>query len=147
MLGSGGGEWGGGNSWLGSVQQRSWRAALWVVRFVLCFLLIGIVVAAVPSVCCSVKLPLSRPTSFCLVLSILLHTPGLGGVATWCFCCRPQLNYNRGASKFFLVLQSDFKPFFFFSSVVLFYFENSVHLIINVLLSKRKLLEKVTADL
>jgi len=43
---------------------RSGRAALWVVRFVLCFLLICIVVVTVPFVCCSVKLPLSRPTSF-----------------------------------------------------------------------------------
>ena len=34
-----------------------------------------------PSVCCSVKLPLSRPTSFCLFLFILLRTPagGWGG--------------------------------------------------------------------
>jgi len=34
-------------------------AALWVVMFVLCFLLICIVVITVPFVCCSVKLPLS----------------------------------------------------------------------------------------
>ena len=46
------------------VPVRSGRAALWVVRFVLCFLLICIVVVTVPFVCCSVKLPLSRPTSF-----------------------------------------------------------------------------------
>ena len=56
----------------------------------LCFLLICIVVVAVPSVCCSVKLPLSRPTSFCLFLSILLRTPAGGGAAAWRFCCRRQ---------------------------------------------------------
>ena len=44
-----------------------------------------------PSVCCSFKLPLSRPTSFCLFLSILLRTPVGGGAAAWCFCCRQQL--------------------------------------------------------
>jgi len=48
-----------------------------------------------PSVCCSVKLPLSRPTGFCLFLSILLHTPAGGGAAAWCFCCRPQPNQNN----------------------------------------------------
>jgi len=57
-----------------------------VLRSVLsCFLLICIVVA-VPSVCCSVKLPLSRPTSFCLCfLSILLRTAAGGGAAAWRF--------------------------------------------------------------
>jgi len=44
--------------------------------------------------CCSVKLPLSQPTSFCLFLSILLCTPEGRGVATWCFCCQPQPNHN-----------------------------------------------------
>jgi len=43
-----------------------------------------------PSVCCSVKLPLSRPPSFCLFLSILLRTPAGGGAAAWRFCCRWQ---------------------------------------------------------
>jgi len=43
-----------------------------------------------PSVCCSVKLPLSRPTGFCLFLSILLRTPVGGGAAAWRFCCRLQ---------------------------------------------------------
>ena len=67
MLGSGGGRW-----------AVAWeRVALWVVQFVLCFL-ICIVVVTVPFVCCSVKLPLSRATSFCLFLSILLHTPAGG---------------------------------------------------------------------
>ena len=60
----------------------------------LCFLLICIVVVPVPSVCCSVKLPLSRPTSFCLFLSILLCTLAGGGEAAWSFCCRPQPNHN-----------------------------------------------------
>jgi len=70
------------------------RAALWVVRFVLCFLLICIVVVTVPFVCCSVELPLSRPTSFCLFLPILLRTPAGGGAVTWRFCCWPQPNHN-----------------------------------------------------
>jgi len=75
-------------------QVRSGTAALWVMRFVLCFLLICIVVVPVPFVCCSVKLPLSRPTSFCLFLSILLCTPAAGGAAAWRFCCQPQPNHN-----------------------------------------------------
>jgi len=75
---------------------RFGRAALWVVPFVLCFLLICTVVVPVPFVCCSVKLPLSRPTSFCLFLSILLHTPARGGAAAWRFCCRAQPNHNTG---------------------------------------------------
>ena len=69
-----------------------------VVRSVLsCFLLTCIVVAPVPSVCCSVKLPLSRPTSFCLFLSILLRTAAGGGAATWRFCCRwqPELKHQE----------------------------------------------------
>jgi len=76
MLGSsGGGSWATEtHSRLGSAQRQSGRASLWVVRFVLCFLLICIVVVTVLFVCCSVKLPLSRPTSICLFLSILLHT-------------------------------------------------------------------------
>jgi len=41
-------------------------------RFVLCFLLICIIVVPVPFVCCSVKLPLSRPTSF---LPVSFHSP------------------------------------------------------------------------
>jgi len=54
------------------------------------FLLICIVVVTVPSVCCSVKLPLSLPASFCLFLSILLPTAAGGGAAVWRFCCRRQ---------------------------------------------------------
>jgi len=68
----------GTHSRLGSAQWRSGRAALWVVRFVLCFHLICIVVVTVPFVCCSVKLPLSRPTSFCLFSSHSLPHPGRG---------------------------------------------------------------------
>jgi len=85
VTGTHSGAWGGG---------RSGRAALWVVRFVLCFPFIYTLVIAVPFVCCSVKLPLSRPTSFCLFLSILLCTPEGGGAAAWRFCCRPQPNHN-----------------------------------------------------
>jgi len=48
--------------------------AVWenVMRFVSCFPLICIVVVPVPSVCCSVKLPLSQPTSF---LPVSSHSP------------------------------------------------------------------------
>jgi len=51
-------------------------------------LLIGIGGVTVPFVCCSVKLPLSQPMSFCFFLSILLLTPagGRGDRATaWSF--------------------------------------------------------------
>jgi len=92
--------WGAGtHSRLGSSRRWSWRVALWVVQFVLCFLLICIVVVTVPFVCCSVKLPLSLPTSFCLFLSILLHTPVGGGVAVWRFCYWPQPNQNKSYLK------------------------------------------------
>jgi len=98
MLGSGGGELGVTNSLVArerTAPVRSRRAALWAVRFVLCILLICIVVVTVPFVCCSVKLPLSRPTGFCLFLSILLRTPAGGGAAAWHFCCLPQPNHKR----------------------------------------------------
>jgi len=58
--------------------------------FVLCFLVTCIIVLPVPFVCCSVKLPLSQPTNFCLFLSILLRIPSRGGAAAWRFCCWPQ---------------------------------------------------------
>jgi len=95
--------WGGAggtgtHSRLGSSRWQSWRAALWAVQFVLCFLLFCIVVVPVPSVCCSVKLPLSQPTSFCLFLSVLPRKPAGGGAAAWRFCCRRQPNYNRGSA-------------------------------------------------
>ena len=94
-----GGSWGDGKALAareGRAAVRSGRAALWVVRFVSCFLLICIIVVPIPFDCCSVKLPLSRPTSFCLFLSILLRTPAGGGVAAWLFCCQLQPNQNRG---------------------------------------------------
>jgi len=71
----------GGGSWAAGRQPRqpAGRVALCILLFVLCILLISIVVVPVPFVCCSVKLPLSRPTSFCLFLSILLPTPAGGG--------------------------------------------------------------------
>ena len=82
-------------SQLWSTQRlRTRRAALWVVLFVLCILLNCVIVVPVPFVCCSDKLPLSQPTSFCLFLSILLCTPAGGASAAWHFCCRPQPNYN-----------------------------------------------------
>jgi len=80
---------------LGSARRQSGRAAFCVVWFVLCFLLTCIIVVTVPFVCCSVKLPLSRPTGFCLFLSILLRIPVGGGAATWRFCCWLHLNPNR----------------------------------------------------
>ena len=68
-----------GRSWaagthlqLRSLRWGSWRAALWVVQFVLYFLLICIVIVPVPFVYCSVKLPLSRPNGFCL---FSFHSP------------------------------------------------------------------------
>jgi len=75
-------------------RRRFGRAALWVVQFVLCFLLICIIVVTVPFVYCSVKLPLSPPTSFCLFLSILLRPPAGGRAAAWPFCCQPQPNHS-----------------------------------------------------
>jgi len=87
-------------SWAAGGQLLFWRA----VRVALCFLLFCFVYSpylyhcCYCSLCCSVKLPLSRPTSFCL---FSFHSPphpsGRRGsrAATWPFCCRPQLNYNR----------------------------------------------------
>jgi len=90
-----GGSWGAGTDLqLGSLRWQSWRAALQVMRFVLCFLLICIVVVTVPFVCCSVKLPLSQPTGFYLFLSILLRTAAGGRAATWYFSYRLQPNQN-----------------------------------------------------
>ena len=78
-LGSGGrGGRHGGNS-RGSGERAlilSGREGL-LCEFVSCFLLICIFVVPVPSVCCSVKLPLSRPTSFCLFS--FLSPPHRGG--------------------------------------------------------------------
>jgi len=56
-----GGNWGAGTHLVVGSTWRRWfgRAALWAVRFVLCFPLICIAVVPGPSVCCSVKLPLS----------------------------------------------------------------------------------------
>jgi len=56
------------------------RVALCFLLFVLYVLLIGIVVVTIPFIWCSVKLPLCRPTSFFLFLSILLPAPIGGGV-------------------------------------------------------------------
>jgi len=76
MRGSGRGELAGGTS-------PAAREGTVVVRFcwfVLCIPFFCIVVVTVPFVCCSVKLPLSRPTGFCLFLSIhgeVYTAPGL----------------------------------------------------------------------
>jgi len=80
MLGSGEAELGAGTlSRLGSAGAGPGESG-YVLRalfcgFVFCFPLFCIVVV---TVCCSVKLPLSQPTSFCLFLSILLRTPAAG---------------------------------------------------------------------
>jgi len=72
MLGSGGGELGGGNTLAArehAAAVRSGRAALWVVRLVLCFLLICVVVVPVHFVCCSVKMTYpDPPVSACFFL-------------------------------------------------------------------------------
>jgi len=74
------------------------RVVLSISLFVLYILFISIVVVTVPFVCCSVKLPLSRPTSF---LPVSFHSPphphgGRDGRATeWAFCCWPRPNYNN----------------------------------------------------
>jgi len=104
-------------SQFGSWRWRSWKATLRVVRFMFCFLLFCTVVVPVPSVCCSVKLPISRPTSFCLFLSILLRTVAGGGAAVWHFCCRLQLNQNKNPRKNFLMpiknyMETDFESQF-----------------------------------
>jgi len=100
-LGSGGGGSAAGTlSRLGSTQQRvgpreRFCSAGSVLR--VCFVYSPFLYrccSCFPSVCCSVKLPLSRPTSFCLFLSILLRTPVGGGAAAWRFCCRLQPNQN-----------------------------------------------------
>ena len=90
MLGSSGGKLGGGNSLAARERAVAFRESG----------SLGCAVCVVFSpylyrCCyCSVKLPLSRPTSFCLFLSILLQTPAGGGAAPWRFCCRLQWNYN-----------------------------------------------------
>jgi len=95
MLGSGGGELGTGtHSWLGSMGTGPGELLSGSCGLCCAFLLICIVVVTVPFVCCSVKLPLSRPTSFYLFLSILLCTPAGGGATAWRFCCWLQPNEN-----------------------------------------------------
>jgi len=71
------GELGGGKAVAARQRTGHWavRVALSVSLFVLYILLICIVVVTVRFLCGSVKLPLSRPTGFCLLLSILLPTP------------------------------------------------------------------------
>jgi len=81
-----GSEWG---SWPGEKLIAAWelmghravRVALCILLLILHILLISIIVVAVRFLCCSVKLPLYQPTSFRLLLSILLPIP-VGGGAT-----------------------------------------------------------------
>jgi len=84
----GGGGAAGTHSRLGSVRRRCGLRMR--VCFCRVFSLSISLLFLFPSVCCSVKLPLSRPTSFCLFLFIVLRMPAGGGAAAWCFCCRRQ---------------------------------------------------------
>jgi len=93
MLGSGGGGQRSGNSL--TARERGRRSCLGERLCGSCgscrvFSLSVSLLFLFPFVCSSVKLPLSRPTSFCLFLFILLRTPAGGGVAAWHFCCRRQ---------------------------------------------------------
>ena len=95
--------WGGGS---GAVGTHSWfgRAQRWLgprERFcsagLFCvFPFFCIFVVTVPFVCCSVKLPLSRPTTF---LPVSFHSPPPPegeGAATWQFFCRLQPKPKHG---------------------------------------------------
>jgi len=96
MLGSGGGELGGGNS----LAAREFAAPVMEDGSLGCA--VCVVLSPYLYCCCScsllfavsVKLPLSQPTSFCLLLSILLYTPAGGGAALWSFCCQPHTNHS-----------------------------------------------------
>jgi len=105
----GGSRGAGTRSQLGSARRQCGRAALFCglcsVGLFCVFAFFCIVVVPLPFVRCSVKLPLSRPTSFCLFLSILLCTPEWGGAAMWFFCCRLQPNRSRLQSDSFLWCQ------------------------------------------
>jgi len=84
MLGSGGGGAAAGtHSRLGSAGCRSCRGERLSgsCGSLLCFLLICIVVVTVLFVCCSVKLPLSRPTGF---LPVSFHSPPHAGGGRGC---------------------------------------------------------------
>jgi len=86
-LGSGGGGGAGGtHSRFGGVRRQccSRERLSGSYGSLLCFFSLFVsLLFLFPSVCCSVKLPLSRPTSFCLFLLILLRTPAGGGAAAW----------------------------------------------------------------
>jgi len=86
MLGSGGEAGRGGSGIAAQEHVGHWsvRVALSISLFVLLILLTSIVGVTVHFVCCSVKLPLSRSTSSCLFLSILLPTPAAGGRTSDC---------------------------------------------------------------
>jgi len=99
MLGSVGGERGGGNSlaaWertLAAVMESGSvvQSVLFCVFPLSVSLLLLLPLFAVLLNC---SYPDPQPTVFCLFLSILLHTTAGGGVATWRFCCRPQPHHN-----------------------------------------------------
>jgi len=100
------GGWHGGNSLAArecAAPVLSEREGL-LCEFVSYFLLLCIVVVPVRFVCCSVKLPLSWPTSFCLFLFILLRTPagGRGGHVVF-FVAGGSRNQNRLLHELVLV--------------------------------------------
>jgi len=97
MLGSGGGELGGGNSL--TARERGAAAVVEsgsVVRSVL-FCVFPLSVSLLflfPLFAVLLNCPYPDPPVFCLFLSILLHTAAGAGAAVWCFCCWPQPNHN-----------------------------------------------------
>jgi len=93
MLGSGGGELGGGNS----LAARGGGCGGWLsVLCSLCcvFSLSVSLLLLFPLFAVLLNCPYPDPPVFCLFLSILLHTPAGGGAAVWRFCCLPQPNQN-----------------------------------------------------
>ena len=79
------------------MEHRAPRVALCISHFVWYILFVSIIVVTVCFICCSVKLPLPWPTSFCLFLSILLHSPvGEGMIERPCGALSPATgqNYN-----------------------------------------------------
>jgi len=76
------------------------RVALCISLFVLYILLISIVVVTVHFICCSVKLPLSRPTSFAFFFPFF--SPSLRGKGRqsdhMVLCCWPGPNCNTKSS-------------------------------------------------
>jgi len=79
-----------------NVEHQVVRVALCISQFVLYILLISIIVVIVCFVCCSVKLPLTRPTNFAFFFRF--SSPPSGGEGRQsnrvALCCGPWSNYN-----------------------------------------------------